>query len=112
MMRRPPRSTLFPYTTLFRSRRDRGGRARGGGDRPAKILCRIFTLPGAQSPHAGRRTRLLHRHGSQPAVGGDLLRPPLKGEGFYVLACRARMRSSIGGWLEKSAAHPGAPFTP
>src|SRR3712207_7496420 len=22
MMRRPPRSTLFPYTTLFRSRRD------------------------------------------------------------------------------------------
>src|SRR2546430_14109888 len=25
MIRRPPRSTLFPYTTLFRS--DRGGRA-------------------------------------------------------------------------------------
>src|SRR3712207_6962104 len=34
MIRRPPRSTLFPYTTLFRSRReDRppgGGRARTG----------------------------------------------------------------------------------
>src|SRR3712207_7353445 len=32
MIRRPPRSTLFPYTTLFRSRRRRGGagpRARG-----------------------------------------------------------------------------------
>src|SRR2546423_8593633 len=27
MIRRPPRSTLFPYTTLFRSR-DRGGAAR------------------------------------------------------------------------------------
>src|SRR3712207_7570471 len=26
MIRRPPRSTLFPYTTLFRSKRDRGGR--------------------------------------------------------------------------------------
>src|SRR3712207_8436047 len=28
MMRRPPRSTLFPYTTLFRSQRlgERGGR--------------------------------------------------------------------------------------
>src|SRR5690348_17498033 len=25
MIRRPPRSTLFPYTTLFRSARDRGG---------------------------------------------------------------------------------------
>src|SRR2546430_7943564 len=32
MIRRPPRSTLFPYTTLFRSRggdRARQGRARG-----------------------------------------------------------------------------------
>src|SRR2546422_6753701 len=28
MIRRPPRSTLFPYTTLFRSQRDRGGAAR------------------------------------------------------------------------------------
>src|SRR5438132_1892246 len=25
MLRRPPRSTLFPYTTLFRSARDLGG---------------------------------------------------------------------------------------
>src|SRR3712207_9519206 len=25
MIRRPPRSTLFPYTTLFRSEVDRGG---------------------------------------------------------------------------------------
>src|SRR3712207_7454458 len=25
MIRRPPRSTLFPYTTLFRSRRGEGG---------------------------------------------------------------------------------------
>src|SRR3712207_7356948 len=30
MIRRPPRSTLFPYTTLFRSRGRRGPRA--GGD--------------------------------------------------------------------------------
>src|SRR3712207_7692345 len=28
MIRRPPRSTLFPYTTLFRSRRDRPQRRR------------------------------------------------------------------------------------
>src|SRR5688572_32494833 len=40
MIRRPPRSTLFPYTTLFRSmRRDRGVQGRGG-------------LPGAIA-HAG-----------------------------------------------------------
>src|SRR2546422_7849923 len=50
MIRRPPRSTLFPYTTLFRSRAARGGelrrsprpayrpaarRARGRGERRA-----------------------------------------------------------------------------
>src|SRR5438105_9608101 len=41
MIRRPPRSTLFPYTTLFRSRRDRqgaqGGRCQAGaaGRQPA-----------------------------------------------------------------------------
>src|SRR2546427_2202752 len=28
MIRRPPRSTLFPYTTLFRSRERRGGAGR------------------------------------------------------------------------------------
>src|SRR5260221_12228055 len=34
MIRRPPRSTLFPYTTLFRSRagRDDGGFGRAGGE--------------------------------------------------------------------------------
>src|SRR2546422_3026775 len=32
MIRRPPRSTLFPYTTLFRSLHGRGrGRLQGGG---------------------------------------------------------------------------------
>src|SRR3712207_7327902 len=35
MIRRPPRSTLFPYTTLFRSRRGNGVRsARARGRRP------------------------------------------------------------------------------
>src|SRR5690348_17979925 len=35
MIRRPPRSTLFPYTTLFRSalRDDRCGRQSGASDR-------------------------------------------------------------------------------
>src|SRR2546425_13114492 len=38
MIRRPPRSTLFPYTTLFRSMRDFGGLGGfdalfGGGER-------------------------------------------------------------------------------
>src|SRR2546422_2583987 len=32
MIRRPPRSTLFPYTTLFRSPRGRRRGATAGGD--------------------------------------------------------------------------------
>src|SRR2546426_10129085 len=35
MIRRPPRSTLFPYTTLFRSPLDRAADALGHG-RPAR----------------------------------------------------------------------------
>src|SRR5258708_14597231 len=31
MIRRPPRSTLFPYTTLFRSTQGRVARRQGGG---------------------------------------------------------------------------------
>src|SRR5258708_24043601 len=45
MIRRPPRSTLFPYTTLFRSNRRR---ARAAG-RPARF-------PGARAPPRGSRS--------------------------------------------------------
>src|SRR2546430_3521573 len=36
MIRRPPRSTLFPYTTLFRSRREPRGELRRGRDAGAR----------------------------------------------------------------------------
>src|SRR3712207_7548780 len=36
MIRRPPRSTLFPYTTLFRSDRRRRGRGGAPGARPRR----------------------------------------------------------------------------
>src|SRR2546429_6737367 len=69
MIRRPPRSTLFPYTTLFRSRGDRRWRAsRGTGGHgqpgPAELL-----LPGSAIPHCCARvedrksTRLNSSHG-------------------------------------------------
>src|SRR2546427_9264544 len=50
MIRRPPRSTLFPYTTLFRSR----SRARAGsrGESAARSA-RCSTLPSARA--RGRR---------------------------------------------------------
>src|SRR3712207_7417721 len=57
MIRRPPRSTLFPYTTLFRSRRDRTG----GG--PCRVAGTGGTRgrPGAADASAARRRhRRLH----------------------------------------------------
>src|SRR2546430_8464676 len=36
MIRRPPRSTLFPYTTLFRSQGDGGHARQSGRDRGAR----------------------------------------------------------------------------
>src|SRR2546423_15215059 len=45
MIRRPPRSTLFPYTTLFRSRR-------GLGRRVVAVLDRLFELCGRHVAHA------------------------------------------------------------
>src|SRR5438034_7411528 len=38
MIRRPPRSTLFPYTTLFRSRRDAGHEDRVLDERRIALL--------------------------------------------------------------------------
>src|SRR5258708_12686342 len=60
MIRRPPRSTLFPYTTLFRSAGS--GRARGPSARPRT------TAPCARAPSAPRRGRRASRSGGT-AVG-------------------------------------------
>src|SRR5256712_12259468 len=69
MIRRPPRSTLFPYTTLFRSLRE------AVGPLPRRARC-------AAGPGGGARTRAPHgpqlasrpdrpAHGHARARGGD-----------------------------------------
>src|SRR3712207_8024336 len=60
MIRRPPGSTLFPYTTLFRSRPRRprrGGGARGRRDRPRARARR----EGRSGDHLRRRARARDR---------------------------------------------------
>src|SRR5690348_18195975 len=51
MIRRPPRSTLFPYTTLFRSPR---GAPASAGPRAAR---RVGTRPSVRSADRSRRRR-------------------------------------------------------
>src|SRR2546426_8491733 len=48
MIRRPPRSTLFPYTTLFRSHAVMGARA-GEAKQVERRLCRIVEQVTRQS---------------------------------------------------------------
>src|SRR5438445_9201813 len=49
MIRRPPRSTLFPYTTLFRSRAGKGPETSAGTATPARRWMTPAPLPDARS---------------------------------------------------------------
>src|SRR3712207_7916453 len=63
MIRRPPRSTLFPYTTLFRSRRALlGGRGVGRVHRAAVGPERKSALAGLQRAVDRKSTRLNSSH--------------------------------------------------
>src|SRR2546422_2622827 len=89
MIRRPPRSTLFPYTTLFRSRPDRsarGARAAGAGRgrAPDGLRARLGEprdLPGRRA--AGVRGRRGRGRGTGPrrrarSARGDAVRAALR----------------------------------
>src|SRR2546427_10608929 len=82
MIRRPPRSTLFPYTTLFRSERRAearrgmtgGGGGGGGGTRQVCASC------GSEHPETDPHARcpacrgLLEIRHDPPPQGGNALR--------------------------------------
>src|SRR3712207_6919773 len=64
MIRRPPRSTLFPYTTLFRSVRDGAGGpacARGRGRVEARGGARGRSLRGVEALRRGELRRVGRR---------------------------------------------------
>src|SRR2546422_2370912 len=74
MIRRPPRSTLFPYTTLFRSAVER---AREGDD---------LGLPGPLARELERRlvrlgARIAEEHAARERPRHELLGEPLAGLG-------------------------------
>src|SRR5439155_11710002 len=58
MIRRPPSSTLFPYTTLFRSRVLEGGVVeRVGGERPFAVNVRVIAATNKDLPQAVRQAQ-------------------------------------------------------
>src|SRR3712207_7186930 len=64
MIRRPPRSTLFPYTTLFRSEDTQPARQGAGTRRPVDL-------------DVGQRLREVHTHRRQRTEGIEEEQPRL-----------------------------------
>src|SRR2546427_12450987 len=74
MIRRPPRSTLFPYTTLFRSL--------GGGAADSRMLLPLFALQstrgrvGHRWSRAARPSRAAAQDRGRQAGGGETVHRP------------------------------------
>src|SRR3712207_9070917 len=84
MIRRPPRSTLFPYTTLFRS-----------SSRP----CRF-----EEWRAAGPVDEIHHQASGNQAIG--LHRQALERGGGVLQAYRRRVDEDLGGLVTGRGAHP------
>src|SRR5437764_10174797 len=70
MIRRPPRSTLFPYTTLFRSG--------GGGARHVRLPAAgpASRVPQGEGARGAREAAVRRRHPATDARGVDSRAPP------------------------------------
>src|SRR2546428_8631916 len=71
MIRRPPRSTLFPYTTLFRSLGDRA-RRRGRAARPRAVVA-DQAAPEDDAREARARRERSEEHTSELQSRSDLV---------------------------------------
>src|SRR5256886_14422793 len=90
MIRRPPRSTLFPYTTLFRSGRERAGDLQAPlvavGQVPGELVLLSAQADERQQlarPYAGpalfRDHRRRSEHGARDAGGEPAVLAPQRG---------------------------------
>src|SRR2546426_12720715 len=106
MIRRPPRSTLFPYTTLFRSPRRRHER-RAGDRLPVELGQTVDRL--GEPGEIGVR-RLVPRHVvvrvAQPVIGGEVDRPDAAAaeDRYHAL------RLEVGQGEEDGGGDPGEPL--
>src|SRR3712207_7669367 len=101
MIRRPPRSTLFPYTTLFRSRRHerqmtgRRGRDSVGGEDLADDGVPVRARPRQRAPESLRPGG---QSGTEPRVPEDRKRTRLNSSHAnisYAVFCLKKKTSSI-----------------
>src|SRR2546427_8167861 len=106
MIRRPPRSTLFPYTTLFRSPSPQTGAAELTRQRLIRAAFELFTTRGyhdtttAQiAKKAGIAEGTIYRHfASKQQLMNELIAPPNGGRPSWSrtpLAIRRRERPAL-----------------
>src|SRR2546426_9929504 len=85
MIRRPPRSTLFPYTTLFRSVKD------ANGNPVAEVAVTFTPAVGSGSVTGGTQTT----NGSGIATVGGWTLSATAGSKIGRAACRERVEISV-----------------
>src|SRR5258707_8447804 len=97
MIRRPPRSTLFPYTTLFRSQRGEAGQEDelvGRRDAPATLEIELGEEEGDVDVVRDRKsTRLNSSHANIS----------------YAVFCLKKKKKKSGTWRFRSAQYRGEP---
>src|SRR5215813_5905231 len=90
MIRRPPRSTLFPYTTLFRARRACWNHFQNTDSRPIGAWRIAFSTPAAT---ACSRSTLPDHHGCDPRLQPLVLALYRHGSGHRSEGFRAHTHS-------------------
>src|SRR2546425_421829 len=105
MIRRPPRSTLFPYTTLFRSSRVGWTRSGPEDDRAAEVV-RLEKL------HGSLTQRTVHldaddSHRGHVETGGVGSRKPVEDEIRPAVSRRSRHADAAGGGAATHQPHSG-----
>src|SRR5438445_12737693 len=93
MIRRPPSSTLFPYTTLFRS--DESARVPGGVGHRGHVAVGIVT----QSPHAAERIGGAHQLVRAWVVLEARRLPERVGAGEHEPLTVERIRRLVPAWV-------------
>src|SRR5690349_24210265 len=73
MIRRPPRSTLFPYTTLFRSHTPRPAAPPSSGSRTPFCSCQRTVAPSAASAPRSSPPKRSEEHTSELQSRRDLV---------------------------------------
>src|SRR5438132_6471693 len=96
MIRRPPRCTLFPYTTLFRSGRPGPRRRRARGSSSSRR--RRSSPPGTEAPRRRRKGSRSEEHTSELQSHSDLVcRLLLEKKKKLALGCQSLVVGEIFG---------------